>query len=213
MRAAALAVLALGAITPTLDPKSIDEALTIANSSFESSHRRFHADYRFQLNTPPVDFISIVSPFRRVVLAAESAVRLGARMFGQREALAALQPDPDRLEIFVELTFHPLNTLVGVPAYTIELAPLSFIAPVVAPAELERLPRFTQRVDEARYPFPYPYRVAPKVPTAPSQPLVGGTLLARYSMGQIDPKGVYAVVVKEEKKELARAKVDFLRLR
>src|SRR5918992_462061 len=105
MRALALLLVAGGVILP-LDHLAIQDALTIANSSFDSTHRRFHADYRFPVNRPPVDFVSVVSPFRRLVLAAETQERLGQRMYGQREALAALQPDPDRFEVYVELTFH-----------------------------------------------------------------------------------------------------------
>lgn len=209
----ALIVLAFAAIDAPLDPRAIEEALAIANSSLEATHRRYHADYRFAVNTPPVDFVSIVSPFRRLVLAAETEKRLGRRMFGQREALAALQPDPDRIEVYVELTFHPLNTFVGVPAYTVELEPASARALAIVPQEIDRLPRFGPRVDHGWYPFPYPYPVGPKVPASASQPLAGGTLIARLAGKQLDENGAYAVVVRDGPKELGRVRVDLERLR
>jgi hypothetical protein len=213
MRALTLVtVLTLGAnaIHP-LDHVAIQDALTIANSSIESSHRRFHADYHLPVKTAPVDFISIVTPFRRVVLAAETETRQGRRMFGQREALAALQPDPDRFEVYAELTMHPLNTFIGLPDYTIELEPISFRGPVVIPHGIDRLPRFSPRLESPWYPFPYPYSVGPTV--AGGRPLVGGTLIARFAGGDLDRKGIYSVIVKDGGKELGRAKLDLARVR
>jgi hypothetical protein len=211
MRALALMLIAGGVILP-LDHVAIQDALTIANSSFESTHRRLHADYRFQVNSVPVDFVSIVSPFRRLVLMAENAQRLGRRMFGQRESLAALQPDPDRFEVYVELTFHPHNTFIGVPDYTIELEPMTYRGPTVAPAEIERLPRFGPRLDDTSYPFPYPYPVSPRTP-AGGEPLRGGTMIARFPGSRLDPKAGYMVIVRDGTKELARTRVDLGRLR
>jgi hypothetical protein len=205
-----LTTLTLGVVHP-LDHVAIQEALTIANSSIESSHRRFHADYYLPVKTAPVDFISLVTPFRRVVLSAETEARLGRRMFGQREALAALQPDPDRFELYAELTLHPLNTFIGLPEYTIELEPLSFRGPVVVPQGIDRLPRFAPRLESPWYPFAYPYAVGSTV--AGGRPLVGGTLIARVAGGDLDRKGIYTVVVKDGRKELGRAKLDLARVR
>jgi hypothetical protein len=212
---AVLAVVAIpaDAIEVTLDRRAIEEALDIAHSSIESTHFRFHADYRFTVTTAPIDFVEIVSPFRRLVLEAETSFLLGRRMFGQREALAALQPDPDRLEVYVELTFHPHNTLVNVPEYTVELVPVGVAGDPVLPGTIDRLPRFGPRVNDSRYPFPYPYPVAPRVP-AGTEPLLGGTLIARMPGRSIDPKGVYEVVVKDGDKELGRTwRVHLGRLR
>lgn len=209
MRALALAI---GVLLP-LDHVAIQDALTIANSSLEATHRRFHADYRFPVNRAPVDFVSIVSPFRRLVLSAETAERLGRRMFGQREALAALHPDPDRFEVYVELTFHPHNTFVGVPDYVVELEPVSYRGPSLVPEAIDRLPRFGPRMEEPWYPFPYPHPVGPKVPSSGAEPLTGGTLIARFTGGDLNPKAMYAVVVTGEKRVLARASVDLARLR
>jgi hypothetical protein len=210
MRAAGL-LIAAGLVLP-LDVTSIQEALTIANSSVQSTHQRFHADYHVPVNRAPVDFISIVSPFRRVVLAAETDAQLGRRMFGQREALRALQPDPETLEVYVELTFHPHNTLIGVPSYSVELEPAATAGAAVLPREVERLPRFGPRLVADRYPFPYPYRAVPRA-AAGSEPLQGGTLIARFDGAQVDVKGMYGVVIRDGRQEIARARVDLLRLR
>jgi hypothetical protein len=210
MRAVGL-LLAAGLVVP-LDVTSIQEALTIANSSVQSTHQRFHADYHVPVNRAPVDFISIVSPFRRVVLAAETEARLGRRMFGQREAIKALQPYPETLEVFVELTFHPHNTLIGVPDYGVELAPASAGGAALLPRAIERLPRFAPRLVSDRYPFPYPYRSVPQASSG-SEPLQGGTLIAQFDASQMDTKAVYAVVVRDGRQELARVRVDLTRLR
>jgi hypothetical protein len=201
--AAATAVVPARAIEMALDRRAIEQALYIAHSSIQSTRFQFHADYRFTVGKAPLDFVEIVSPFRRLVLEAETSFRQGRRMFGQREALAALQPDPDRVEVYVELTFHPMNTFVNIPEYAVELAPLSAPGQRVRPGTIDRLPRFGPRVEGESYPFPYPYPVAPRVP-AGTDPLLGGTLIARFHGSSIDPQGVYEVVVREGEKELGR---------
>jgi hypothetical protein len=219
MRATVTALLTILAVVParaidmTLDRRAIEQALDIAHSSVEANHFRFHADYRFTIAKAPVDFIEIVSPFRRLVLEAETSFSRGSRMFGQREALAALQPDPDRVEVYVEMTFHPLNTFIGVPDYHVELAPVGAPAPRLQPATVERLPRFGARLEATRYPFPYPYPVAPRTPNG-SEPLLGGTIIARFDGSRIDPKGVYEVVVTDGKTELGRTwRIELAKLR
>lgn len=211
MRALALALVAGGLVLP-LDHLAIQDALAIGNSSLDSTHRQFHADYRFPVNSPPVDFISIVSPFRRLVLLAETQARLGARMFGQRDAIAALRPDPDRFEIYVELTFHPHNTFVGVPEYTIQLEPLTSRGVAVLPEGIDRFPRHGPRLDDSSYPFPYPGPAGPRA-RAGTEPLLGGTLVARIAGARLEPKGSYAVIVQDGARELARARIDLGRMR
>jgi hypothetical protein len=211
--AAFAAVAAAAAYETPLERRTLEQALDIANSAIQSAHAAYHADYRFHVLSPPVDFVEVVTPFRRVVLSAETNARTGRRMFGQREALAALQPDPDRLEVFVELTFHPMNTLIGVPAYDVDLAPSGAPAPRVAAATIDRLPRYGARIDDPSYLFPYPPTLTPRLATG-SAPLLGGTMIARFAGADVDPKGVYAVVVKEGKRELGRTRpVDLSRLR
>lgn len=219
MRITATAVLAgllaipAGAIELALDRRAIEQALYIAHSSIQAEHFRFHADYRFTVAKSPVDFVEIVSPFRRLVLEAETSFRKGSRMFGQREAMAALQPDPDRVEVYVELTFHPQNTLLNVPEYGVRLVPLGAAGAGIQPGTIDRLARYGPRVNDASYPFPYPYPVAPRVPTG-TEPLLGGTLIARFHGNTVDPQGVYEVVVVDGAQELGRTwRVDLAKLR
>jgi hypothetical protein len=212
MRAVALVLAVLGGFDMTLDRRAIEEALAIANSTIEATHTRYNADYHFALNASPIDFISIVTPFRRVVLTAESNRQLGGHSFGQREALAALQPDPLRIDVYVELTFHPMNTFVAVPDYAVTLEPLAPAGPAIIPDTIDRIPRYGPRFDAKRYPFPYPTSLAPRIRQG-SEPLSGGTLIARMPGDQLNPKGQYAVAVKDGPKELGRVRVDLARLR
>jgi hypothetical protein len=206
----AFAIVALAGVIG-MDPASVQDALAIANSSIESAHRRFHADYQFPVSRAPVDRVSVVTPFRRVVLTAETAARTGGRRFGQQDALAALQPAPDRVEVYVELTFHPHHTWVTVPEFMVALEPLSRGGPPVAPIEIDRLPRFGTRMDNPWFPYSYPFQQGPRLPGAES--MAGATIIGRFTLGQLDARGAYAVVVADDKQELARVKVDLGRLR
>jgi hypothetical protein len=209
----ALAAIGVRAYEVTLAQRDLEQAFEIAHSTIQSTHLAFHANYRFHVLTPPVDFVEVVTPFRRVVLSAETQLRTGRRMFGQREALAALQPDPDRLEVFVEVTFHPMNTLIGVPEYDVELAPAAARATRVRAGTIDRLPRYGARVDDTSYLFPYPYTLQPRLASG-SAPLLGGTLVARFHGDTVDGNAVYEVVVRDGAKELGRTRpIDLSRLR
>lgn len=210
MIAVALAAGAAAAYEPELDAAAIEQAIAIGQSRIEATRIRYHRPYRIPVARAPVDYIDVVTPFRRVELAAESRARAGDHRFGQRDAIAALTAASGDLEIFVELTFHPLNAYLGVPAYEVALARAGAPEPSVAPRGIERIPRHRVRVDA----LPLPYRV-PGAASAPrgSDPLLGGTVIAAYDGRLLDPKGLYDVVVSESGRELARVRVDLGRLR
>src|SRR3954465_10574862 len=109
------------AMQSMLDAPSLQEAIAIGQSRLAAERARFHLPYRIPVNKSPVDYIDIVTPFRRVELAAEARAAAGQRGFGQREALEIVAAAPDRLDTYVELTFHPLNTYIGVPNYDLAL--------------------------------------------------------------------------------------------
>lgn len=206
-----LALLLTGAAVagyePTLSPQAIGDAVALGQSRIESVRLRFHQPYRIEVGRPPVDYIDVVTPFRRVELAAEERLHLGERGFGQREALAVLAEHGDQVKLFVEFTFHPLNTYVGVPAYVVTLVPLEL--PVrIDPVDTQRIPRFGARME--RIPLPYP--PAPVLPSG-SQPMLGGTLIVSFGGRQLTPRGMYDVVIEEAGKELARAGLDLGKLR
>jgi hypothetical protein len=200
---------AVAGFEQALDRRLIDEAIAIGDSRIEAVRTRYHQPYRTQVARPPIDYIDIVTPFRRVALLAEDRARAGDRPFGQREAIAALGDRSDVVEILIEMTFHPLNVFVGVPAYDVELAPASS-ATRIDPLQIGRIPRFGARVEGV--PLPSAYPEAPRLPGG-SQPLLGGTIVAGYRAGALNPNGVYEVVVSEKGKELARARVNLGSLR
>jgi hypothetical protein len=201
------------AIEVMLDRRSLQEAIDIGNTRIESTRARIHAEYRFDANQPPVDYIDVVTPFYKVVLASESQARTGGKLFGQSEAFEALGPEPSRVGIYVELTFHPLNTFVGVPPYTVTLASTMRgpnASKPLDPVTLDRSPRFGPRLEGIPRPF-----MSPQVPSGPtgSGPLSGGTLAAMFDGEVLDPKGTYDAMVKDGDKEIARVRIDFGRLR
>jgi hypothetical protein len=137
------------------------------------------------------------------VLAAESRAQIGDRSFSQRQGLELVAAAPPQLEVRVELTFHPLNTYVSVPAYGVSLVePGSAPVPPVA---LERLPRYGPRVDGATLPLPVSGGL-----TLPggSQPMLGGAVVARFDARALNAAGLYDVVIQESDKELARVRAN-----
>lgn len=199
----------LAAFEQTLDPARLAEAIDIGQSRIDNVRTRFHAAYHIDISKAPVDYVEIVTPFRHVALEAEAHARAGARLYGQREALATLGDDPGRLDLIVELTFHPLNTYVGVPAYMVTLRPL-VEGTAIEPRQVSRLPRFGPRM--AGMPLPFPYVVG-QPGTGTSQPLLGGRLVADFDSRGLAPRGTYWVVIGDADKELARGRVDFGNLR
>ena len=199
---------ALAGFEQTLDRRLIDEAIGVGQSGIEAVRTRYHEPYRIQVARPPIDYIDIVTPFRRLALLAEERARAGGRLF-QSEAIALLGERSALVEIFVEMTFHPLNAFVGVPAYDVELTTAAPVARI-DPLRIGRIPRFGARLEGV--PPPSLFAGAPILPGV-AQPMLGGTIVATFSGGALNPSGVYEVVVREKERELARARVDVGTLR
>src|SRR5262245_56031380 len=120
--AVALASLvATHAFDVTLGPTDLTEAVDLGRTGIDARRTEFHRPYRLPIGQPPLDFVEVVTPFRRIVLAAEARLRAGERLFGQREALEVLEPSPEALDLRLELTFHPQNAFIGVPLYDVRL--------------------------------------------------------------------------------------------
>ena len=205
------ASITVAAVEFGLDPQTLDAAIRLGQSSAERDRVRYHSAYRFEVNTAPLDYIDIVTPFRRVVLGAETRARIGDRMFGQRQALELLAGKSRQIDIHAEFTFHPQNTFVGVPDYAIRLEQSTSAKATVAiaPRSIERVPRFGARVDRSPLFLPVPGGVAP----GKSQPMLGGTVIAQFDGESLNAMGAYDVAVLEEEKELGRVRVNFATLR
>ena len=212
-RLAALLLVVSGGAAAAYDtpigPDATAEAIRIGQWRTDRARADYHRAYRSTVARPPVDVVDVVTPFRRVVLAVEERVRLGGRAFRQQEAQAVLAGHGNMLDVVIELTFHPQNAYVGVPAYEVMLGRGS-PAVVIPPARLQRVPRSGPRFDAGPTPSPYP--AAPWLPSD-GQPTLGGTVIASFDGARLDPRAAYDVVVTEKGKELARAFVDLASLR
>jgi len=199
--------LSVQAFVATLTPNAVDEAVALGQSFTEGDRVSFHARYRAVVGRAPVDYIDIVTPFRRVVIAAEAQARLGSRRFGQREGLAVLEAASGHVTVVAELTFHPLNTYVGVPGYEIVLAK---DGETVTALSTDRQPRFGARIDNLP-------SIAPR-PGGPSrtrstQPMLGGTVTAEFDGGALAPNGLYDVILREGADGVTRVRFDLSQLR
>lgn len=219
-----IAAVRVAALEPTLDAQRIQDAIAIGQSSIASDRTRFHEAYRVTAGKPPVDYLEVVTPFRRVEQAAEARRDAGDRTFGQRQARESLQDAPDRLDVVIELTFHPLNNYVGVPDYTAVLVPTGGSesrrsergSALLEPSGIERVPRFGPRVSGQS-----PSALAPprQRRNTPGQPVLGGTVVAHFDARDVDPEGAYDVLIGErvagEKRinEIARVRIDLSRMR
>lgn len=204
----AIAVASAGAIQMTLDRRAIEEAIYVGQSRIERDRATFHLPYRIRVAQPPVDWIDVVTPFHRVEMAAEANARSGGRQFGQREAFAVLAAAEGRIDLLVEMTFHPLNTFVAVPPYEVVLRAAD--GTLLKPQRIERFPRFGPRAESPMPELPLPG--ATPVFGA-GQPVLGGSLLAAFDATALDPVGRYEVIVEEAGSELARAAADFAAMR
>ena len=196
-----------GALQKTIDYDSIDEAIALGRRGSAAARARFHDGYRQGNPQQPVDFVEIVSPFRRVVIAAQQAAEAGDIGFGQRRALDILRTAGARLDVRVEMTFHPQNTFIGVPLYNVFLSGEGNRR--VAPKSIDRLSRWTPRLDGLPPALPAGGDSGP----SRGRPLLGGTLVASFDLESIEAEGFYDVVVSEASRELAKVRIDLKRLR
>lgn len=201
------AVASASAMQPMLDRRGMEEAIQAGQTRFDAERTRLHNTYRITVSRPPVDWIDVLTPFYRVALAAEARARLGDRVFGQREALATLNAAPNLIELVIELTFHPLNTFVGVPNYQVALSRAQ--EKPIAASFINRYPRFGPRTQSTpSIPNPSAAPVLGK-----GEPMSGGTLIAQFGVDALDPNGRYDIVITDGGTEIVRAGVDFGKLR
>jgi hypothetical protein len=196
----------LFAVEFTLDRRGIEQAIYIGQGS-DAERERAQRPYRLAVNRPPLDYIDVVTPFRRLVLFTEQRRRLGNRSLGQREAIELLNEAPRQIDLWVEFTFHPMNTFVGVPGYDVVLMTPDGMA--IKPKALDRVPRFGPRTDTT--PLPYP-RQPGRLVLGSGQPMLSGTVAVSFDGTQLT-NAVYDVVVSEAGKELGRARLALPQLR
>lgn len=196
------------AVDLTLDLQTVTAAVLFGQSRADAERRRFHEPYRLLVRTGEIDLLDIVTPYRRVVLAAEDHVAIGDRQWGQRQALALLDATPQQIDLHVELTFHPLNVYVGVPDYRVALGTQD--GRRIEPRSVALYSRFTPRLSDRPSVTPLP---GAQLPPGKGQPLVGGTLVAGFDGRLLDPKGTYDAVITLNGKDITRTRIDLGKLR
>jgi hypothetical protein len=196
----------LTAVEFTLDRRGIEQAIYIGQGR-DAERELAQRPYRLAINRPPLDYIDVVTPFRRVLLFTEQQRRIGNRSVGQRQAIELLNEAPGQIDLWVEFTFHPLNTYVGVPNYDVVLMTPTGMA--IKPKALDRVPRFGPRMNTT--PLPYP-RQPGRFVVGDGQPMLSGTVAVSFDETQLT-NSVYDVVVSEAGKELGRARLALPQLR
>jgi hypothetical protein len=195
-----------------LDTDAISQAIALGQTAIANELTRFHRLYRIDVSRAPVDYIEIVTPFRRIVLAAQARARAGDRRFGQREALEIDAAAAGLIDLYVELTFHPLNTYVFVPAYRLRVMPATGGA--IEPRQFSSSPRYGPRVDGGLVPYtPVPLQGG-AVPGR-SQPMLGATVMGQFD-GPLLIDGCSRgcdVVIEEEGKDRVQAALRLRDLR
>ena len=191
----------------SLTLSEVDEAIRIGQTRIAADRASFHAPYRLVVGQLPVDYVDVITPYRRVVIAAEQSVQIGDRSFGQRQALQLLTDADGQFDFVIEFTFHPLNTYMAMPLYDVVLVRG---ATRLIPASLDRQPRFGARVEGLPPPLPIP---GGQIGGGRAQPILGGAVIVRFKGDDLDPTGRADVIVSEQGKELARVTVDLGRLR
>jgi len=174
---AATAAVAVGAVDLRLDAPAITRALSLGQTAIAADLVRFHQPYRVDVQRAPVDYLEIVTPFRRIVLAAQARAGAGDRRFGQREAIEIEAATPGQIDLYAELTFHPLNTFVLVPAYRMRVRLPS--GGWLEPHNVNGMPRYGARVNGGLLPYtptPLPGGAAP----GRAQPMLGATILGSF---------------------------------
>ena len=133
-----------------------------------------------------------------MVIAAEVRALAGDRRFGQRDGLAVAARYPRQISVHAEFTFHPQNTLVLVPRYTVRW--LTAAGRRIEPAFAESAPRYFPKTGPASLPGSR-RRAGVVPPSLPgrSQPMLGATVVAFFDgVGLQKPEDPAREVVIEE---------------
>jgi hypothetical protein len=203
------------AVEPDLTPQTVLDAIRIGQAGGRDQ-AAFHSAYRFTVGRPPLDSVEIVTPFRRVEIAAELRARAGDRRFGQREGLAVAASRPGQMSVHAEFTFHPQNTFVLVPQY--RMAWTTRQGGRIEPMTTESAPRYSPKA--AVDPLPVPLESTPGaargIRPGTGQPMLGATVVSYFDARRlVDAKEPAVELVIEEagRGELARLPIDLARLR
>jgi len=105
----------------------VDFALRVARAS-TAERVSFHAGYRSVAVDPGIDYLSVITELRRLVLLAEMK---GDDWRDARDAADALAPYRGRITVDAGVRFHPQNGYTVVPRLDVHLASPSAMQPAV----------------------------------------------------------------------------------
>jgi hypothetical protein len=138
----------------------VDFALRVARAS-TAERVSFHAGYRSVAVDPGIDYLSVITELRRLVLLAEMK---GDDWRDARDAADALAPYRGRITVDAGVRFHPQNGYTVVPRLDVHLASPSAMQPAVdvrvepifgpGPAAPDGAPVITGAIVEATFPAP-----------------------------------------------------------
>jgi hypothetical protein len=210
------AVGAAATVELDITPQLALEAVTLGQAGLGGGRSAFHAPYRLGGLKPPLDSVEIVTPFRRVEIAAELRARVGDRRFGQREGLAVAAAHPGQISVHAEFTFHPQNTYALVPQY--RMVWMTRTGERIEPANTESAPRFAARTGGDALPVPLELAPGAAIGQRPGtgSPLLGATVVTYFGGRRVaDPQdpGVELLIEEAGRGELARLPIDVLMLR
>jgi hypothetical protein len=168
------------------------------------------------IGRPPVDSVEIVTPFRRVVIAAELRARAGDRRFGQKDGLKVAAGRPGQLSVHADFTFHPLNTFVLVPQY--RMVWLTRRGSRIEPASTESAPRYGPKAGPDALPVPLTASPGGAKGLRPGagQPMLGATVVSYFDAHRLvegQEPAVELVIEEAGRQELARLPIDLAKLR
>jgi hypothetical protein len=181
----ALAGIVTMAVQANLDLPAINEALLFSRTATVTERAQFNRPYRVVVGKAPIDYIDVITPYRRIVLEGSTRRASGVAL-SQREALDLLTKAGDTLDVSVELSFNPLNTYIGVPDSTVTL--ISSDGRRLVALETFHTARWTARLESL--PSATPGSGAPRPPGAT---MLGATIVGRFSLMSLNASGNYEV--------------------
>jgi hypothetical protein len=201
----ALAAAPMTSVQTSLDLPAVNEALLFLRTATVAEQAQFNRPYRVVVGKVPVDYIEVITPYRRIVLTGLARRSAGATL-AQREALELLKEPSNTLDISVELTFSPLNTFIGVPDYTVTLVTAD--ARRVAPLETFRSARWTARLEGPPSATPGATGPRPRGGT-----MVGATIVGRFALVSLNGSGNYEVDTAVTGEPVVRASIALAGMR
>jgi hypothetical protein len=194
----ALSLVRAGAVIVTPSPADTQRAMKLAADS-EATRARFHASYTTPVGDSIIRDIEVLTEFRRTVMATEDALKRGdwavahgASSLDGRSVADIVAPWRRIVTIVANLRLPAMHTYVTIPRCDVTVDG----TPILAPLDRRTTPLSS-----------LPYSSRGTMVTS----LVGATIEVDFDAGPVGQTSRSAVVTCE-RKDVARAIIDFSRL-